>query len=104
MVTQKKRPRRIYIKEWQEKWGISAETMASRLDIERESYYRLIRELHRINLPKLEQLAAAMGHDMQPMDFFWPPDHPSADSLLRDQPQEIKDQAIKLIQAIRKAS
>lgn len=63
MVTKiyEKRLRRLYIKEWQDKWELTTEVMADRLEIARESYYRILREPHRINTERLEQLAEAMG-------------------------------------------
>lgn len=45
-------------------------------------------------------LAEALNCDVT--DLFRHPNQPSADALLRDQPEDIKEQAIKLIMAIRK--
>ncbi len=53
--------------------------------------------------PDLNALAAfaeALGID--PMDLRYHPDTPTADQLLRDQPPEVVEQAIKLIKAIRR--
>jgi transcriptional regulator with XRE-family HTH domain len=101
----KKRPRPLFIKEWQEHWGISAETMAERMGIERESYYRLLRELHRINIDKLAQLADAMGNGMEPPDFYRPPTRQSVDSMLEGVPEDVRETAIDIVRRlVRKAS
>lgn len=102
MVTRiyQKRRNRLFIKEWQDKWGLSAETMASRLGIERESYYRLLREPHRINTERLEQLAEAMGHNMSPTDFYRPPERPSLDAMLEKAPDELRETAIDIVRRL----
>ena len=48
------------------------------------------------------QAAIAEALDIDIMDLRRHPDQPSADALLRDQPQEVRDQAMKLIAAIRR--
>ena len=55
-----------------------------------------------LNTNVLAALAEALA--IEPQDIYRHPDQPSADALLRDQPPEIRDQAIKLINAIRKAN
>lgn len=95
-----KRPRRLFIKEWQEHWDISAEAMASRLGIERESYYRLLREPRRINLERLEQLADAMGHHMEPTDFYRPPSRPSLDAMVENAPDNLRETAVDIVKRL----
>lgn len=98
MVTKiyQSRPRRLFIQEWQDKWDISPETMASRLGIARESYYRILRETHRINTERLEQLAEAMGHHMTPQDFYRPPERPSIDALLENADDDTRETVFDL--------
>lgn len=96
----KRRPRRLFIKEWQEQWELSPETMAGRLGIERESYYRLLREPHRINTDKLAQLADAMGHDMEPQDFYRPPSRPSVDAMLEKVPESVRETAVDIVRRL----
>lgn len=103
MVTQiyATRPRRrLFIKEWQAHWGLSAETMAARLGIERESYYRLLREPHRINTGRLEQLADAMGHNMSPRDFWSPPERPSLDAMVEEAPDALRDTVVDVVRRL----
>ena len=47
-------------------------------------------------------VAEAMKGDMEGEDLYYHPDRPSPNMLLRGQPPEIIDQAIKLIKAIRR--
>jgi hypothetical protein len=95
-----KRLRRLFIKDWQEHWQLSAEVMASRLGIERESYYRLLREPHRLNTDKLAQLADAMGHHMEPQDFYRPPTRPSVDAMLEDVPEAVRETAVDIVRRL----
>ena len=43
-----------------------------------------------------------IGGDIEPRDLYRLPGRPTADDLLRDQPEEIREQALKLIRAIRR--
>lgn len=63
-------------------------------------------ELHKtaISTDALAALAEALGGDMmEPEDLYHHPDRPTPNQLLRGQPQEIQDQALSIIKAIRKA-
>lgn len=91
---------RLFVKEWQDHWNLSAETMAGRLGIERESYYRLLREPHRITVPKLEQLAEAMGHNMTAQDFWRPPERPSIDAMIERAPDDLRNTAVDIVRRL----
>jgi hypothetical protein len=52
-----------------------------------------------LNTNVLAALAEALS--IEPQDLYRHPDQTSADALLRYQPVEIRDQAIKLIRALR---
>ena len=61
---------RLYPKEHREAKGVSAETMAGRLGIERESVYRLEREAQtRMNMAKQAAYEAALGLDPGALRF-----------------------------------
>lgn len=96
--TRHKRLRRLFIKEWQDHQKIGPETMADRLKIERESYYRLIREQHRINTVKLAELADAMG--IEPADFYRPPTRPSLDALLEKATDDVRETAVDIVRRL----
>jgi transcriptional regulator with XRE-family HTH domain len=97
MVTDKARSiRRIFLKEHREAKEISAETMAERLGIERESVYRLEKKREKISAEKLARYAAALG--LQPEDLWRPPGSaPSLDSLLAAAPDDVRAMAADIV-------
>ena len=98
-----KRPLRLYIAEWREARGLSQEELGRRLGPDGVSDVTVSRWETGKRRPDLNALAAiSEALDIEPRDVYRHPDRPSADALLRDQPQEIRDQAIKLIRAIRR--
>jgi transcriptional regulator with XRE-family HTH domain len=98
-----KKPLRLYIAEWRENRGLSQEELGARLGPEGVSDVTVSRWETGKRRPDLNALAAiAEALDIDINDLRRHPDQPSADALLRGQPQEVKDQAIKLIQAIRR--
>jgi transcriptional regulator with XRE-family HTH domain len=85
MVTQirKGAQRRVYLKAWREHRKLSAEQMAGRLGIARESYYRWEGGTRQITPKKMAALAAAL--DIEP-NRLWempprPDDPPSLDEI-----------------------
>lgn len=101
-----KQPHRLYLAEWREKAGLTQEQLGERLGT---SDVTISRWETRRRQPDLNALAAlcealegALGLDLQPMDLYRHPDTPSADALLRGQPPEVRDEAIKIIRAIRR--
>jgi transcriptional regulator with XRE-family HTH domain len=95
-----RRPRRIFLPEWREKKGLTQEQLANRLGVSDVSVSRW--ETGRALLSTGVLAAIAEALDIEPTDLYRHPDQPSADAMLRDQPQEIRDQAIRLIEAISK--
>ena len=95
-----RRPIRLYIAEWRENRGLTQEALASRLGTTDVTISRWETRKRQPDLNAQAGLAEAL--DIDPFDLRRHPDQPSADALLRDQPQEVRDQAIKLIQAIRR--
>jgi transcriptional regulator with XRE-family HTH domain len=97
-IRQHVRPR-LFLKEHREAKQLSAEQMAGRLVITRESLYRQERETWRVNPPMQQAWADALG--IEPRDLWTlprPPDaRPSLDELVKDQPDEVKDMAADII-------
>ena len=95
-----KKPLRLYIAEWREHRKLTQAQLGARLgtsDVTISRYETGARK------PDLNvQAAIAEALDIDPFDLRRHPDQPSADALLRDQPQDIRDQAIRLIQALRR--
>lgn len=90
-----RRPRRLYLAEWMENRGLSDERLAGRLDVARETVTRWRNYPQRLSLPAIENIAQAL--DCEPQDLWRHPDQPSADALLRDAPDELKQQAAAMI-------
>lgn len=100
MVTRihKAKPRRLFLREHREAKGVSAEAMAGRLGIERESVYRLEREPQRANPERQAAYAAAL--DMEPEELWLPPGNVSLDALVRDAPENIKEMAADIVRRL----
>lgn len=87
--------RRLYLAEWREHLGVTAEQMAGRLDIDRISVYRWEREPHRMNPEKQEAYAEALG--IEPEDLWRPPNRPSVDALLRGASDDVLQKAAEIV-------
>lgn len=99
-----KRMRRVFLAEHREAKGLTQKQLAERLGCDVMTVSRW--ELHKvaISTDTLAALAEALGGDMmEPEDLYHHPDKPTPNQLLRDQPQDIQDQALSIIRAIRKA-
>lgn len=93
-----KKPFRLFIAEWREAKGLTQEQLAQRLGT---SDVTVSRWETRKRQPDLNaQAALAEALDIEVFDLRRHPDQPSADALLRHQPIEIQEQAIRLIKAI----
>lgn len=95
-----KKPFRLFIAEWRESRGLTQDQLGDRLGTSDVTISRYETGKRKPDLNAQAAIAEALGID--PFDLFRHPDQPSADALLRDQPQDIREQAIKLIQAIRR--
>lgn len=89
----------IYLREWRKKKNLRAIDMAERLEIERESYYRLEREPKRINLEEMVELADRLG--IEPEQLFSPPDAPeSVDAMIRRVPAEQREMVVDVVKRL----
>lgn len=86
--------RRLFLKQHREAKGVSAEMMAGRLGIERESVYRMEREPHRVNSVKQAAWAAAL--DIEPEELWRQPGVRSVDAMIRAAPPDVQDMAIEM--------
>lgn len=96
-----RKPLHVFIVEWREKAGLTQAQLGARLNppVSDVTVSRWETGKRRPDLDVLAAISEALGR--LPVDMYRHPDTPSADDLLRDQPQEIKDQGLKLIRAIR---
>jgi transcriptional regulator with XRE-family HTH domain len=95
-----KRPLRLYLAQWREQRGLTQQQLADRLGTTDVTVSRW--ETGKRQPTLNVQAAIAEALDIHPLDLCRHPDQPSADALLRDQPKQVRDQAFKLIQAIRR--
>lgn len=93
-----RKPLRLYLAEWREHCGLTQEALGGRIEVSHVTVSRWETGKRRPDLDAQAALAEAL--DIEPADLYRHPDQPSADALLRDQPQEIREQAIRLIKAI----
>lgn len=93
-----KRLPRLYIAEWREKRGLTQEQLGERLGVSDVTVSRWETGKRRPDLATLAAIAEAIGIEFDRLARH--PDNPSADDLLRGQPPEVVDQAMKLIRAI----
>jgi DNA-binding transcriptional regulator YiaG len=93
---------RLYIAEWRVKRGLSRQRLADRLGTTNMTVSRWERGSVLVNTDVMAALADVLS--IEPEDLFRHPDQPSADALLRDAAPEVRDQAIAVIEALRRLS
>jgi transcriptional regulator with XRE-family HTH domain len=97
-----KRQRQVYLAEWRVHLGITQEQLAQRIGKTAMTVSRWERGETQMNKATMDAVAEALKGDMEGEDLYYHPERPSPNMLLRGQPPEIIDQAIKLIKAIRR--
>lgn len=95
-----RRPLRLYLAEWRESRGLSQEQLGGRLGVTDVTISRW--ETGRRQPDLNAQAAIAEALDIDVFDLRRHPDQPSADALLRGQPQDVIEQAFKVIRALRR--
>lgn len=87
--------RRLFLREHRKAKGISAEAIAGRMEIERESVLRLEREPHRVTPDKQAAYAHALG--IEPEDLWRPPGAVSVDSLIQTAPPDVQAMVVDIV-------
>ncbi len=96
-----RRPRRLFLREHRKAKGISAEIMAGRLGIERESVLRLEREaLTRANGQRQAEYADIL--QIEPEALWRAPNEPSLDSLVEQAPPDKRELAEDMARNLRR--
>ncbi len=95
-----KRPPRLYLAEWRESKGLTQAQLGARLGVNSVTVSRWETERRSPDLNVLAAISEALGIDIS--SIYRHPEQPSADDLLRDQPKEVREQALNLIRAIRR--
>jgi transcriptional regulator with XRE-family HTH domain len=106
-----KRPQRrwrLYLQEWRKFRGLKQPQVGDRMDLDFQTISRWERWAQGQTTerkPDLDDLAAlAVVYGIEPEDFYHMPGEPTPNALLRGQPDEIREQAIRLIRAILRGS
>lgn len=95
-----RRPLRLFLAEWRLEKGLTQEQLAQRLGTSHVTISRWETGKRQPDLKAQEAISEKLGIDA--VDLRRHPEQPSADELLRGQPPEVIDQAMKLIRAIRR--
>lgn len=89
---------RLFLKEHRKARGMSAEAMAGRLGMERESVHRLERHPERITFEK--QCAYAAALNIEPEELRKPPGTPSLDAMVSQAPEELQIMAADIVRRL----
>jgi transcriptional regulator with XRE-family HTH domain len=95
-----KRPPKVFVAEWRESKGLTQEQLGARLGVRGVTVSRWETDARTPDLNVLAAICEALGIDISAI--YHHPDRPSADDLLRDQPPEVVENALKMIRAIRR--
>jgi transcriptional regulator with XRE-family HTH domain len=98
-----RRPRRVYLPEWREAKSLTQKQLADRIGTDVMTISRWENHRVAISTDTLAVLAEALGGDlMEPEDLYHHPDQPTPNQLLRDQPPDVIESAMKMLRAIRR--
>ena len=95
-----RRPPKLFLAEWRDHKGLTQVELGNRLGTTGVTVSRWETGQRRPGLDAQAAISEALGIELR--DLYRHPAQPSADDLLRGQPPEIVDQALKLIRAIRR--
>jgi len=98
-----KRPRQVFLAEWREEVGLTQEQLAQRVGKTAMTVSRWERGETQMNKGTMDAVADAIKGGMEGEDLYYHPKRPSPNMLLRNQPEEIVDAAIKMIMGLRRA-
>ena len=95
-----RRQPKLFIAEWRDSRGLTQEALGHRLGTSDVTVSRWETGSRRPDNNALAAICEALGIEIT--DIYRHPDAPSADQLLRGQPEEVWDQAIAIIKTIRR--
>lgn len=96
-----RRPAHIFLKEWLEYRGVTAEKLAGRMDVGKSVISKLMTGKQRYNQDILEQIAYALNCDVP--ELYRMPMAPTATELLAKMPPEIRETAMNVLVDLAKA-
>ena len=97
-----RKPRKIFLAEHREKRGLTQEQLAARLETTAMTVSRWERRATAVSTDTLEAIAEALGNGLEAEDLYHHPDEPTPNQLLRGQPAEVIESAMRMIRAIRR--
>jgi transcriptional regulator with XRE-family HTH domain len=95
-----RKPVRLFLAEWRESRNLTQQQLADRLETSDVTVSRWETGSRRPDDGAKSAIAWVLGIEV--VDLYRHPQQPSADALLRGQPAEVVDQAMKVITAIRR--
>lgn len=90
-----RRPARVFLREWLDYRGLTAEQLAGRLDTSKSVVSKLMNGRQRYNQDWLEAIAYALDCDVP--DLYRPPDAPTANELLARMSPEARETAMNVL-------
>jgi len=90
-----RRPARVFLKEWLDYRGITAEQLAGRLETGKSVVSKLMNGRQRYNQDWLEAIAYAL--DCEVPELYRPPTAPTANELLARMSPETRDAALNVL-------
>lgn len=90
-----RRPAQVYLREWLEYRGLSAEQLAGRIDTSKSVISKLINGHQRYNQDWLEAIAYALDCDVP--ELYRPPLAPTANELLSAMSPETREAAMNVL-------
>ena len=97
-----RKPRKIFLAEHRENRGLTQEQLAARLETTAMTVSRWERRATAVSTDTLEAIAEALGGNLEAEDLYHHPDEPTPNQLLRGQPPEVIESAMRMIRAIRR--
>lgn len=90
-----RRPARVFLKEWLDYRGLTAEQLAGRLDTSKSVVSKLMNGRQRYNQDWLEAIAYAL--DCEVPELYRPPNAPTANELLAQMSPEARETAMGVL-------
>jgi transcriptional regulator with XRE-family HTH domain len=95
-----RKPVRLFLAEWRESRGLTQQQLADRLDTSDVTVSRWETGKRKPDDDAKAAISWVLGIEV--VDLYRHPDRPSADAMLRDQPAEVQEQALRIIAAMRR--
>lgn len=90
-----RRPAHIYLREWLDYRGLTAERLADRLEVSKGAVSKLMTGRQRYNQDWLERIAYALDCEVQAL--YRPPEAPTANELLASMPPDVRQTAMNVL-------